>query len=61
MPAETLLSAARRVCRFFRIDEHKGGLTTVETIDAMNQLEKQVEIESHRQRLAEKEQANAAS
>ncbi|GGC90703.1 hypothetical protein [Chelatococcus reniformis] len=49
MSEETLLSAARRVVRFFSIDEAHGGLTSVETLQAVETLDKQVRIEAARQ------------
>lgn len=50
MSEETLLSAARRVVRFFRIDEAKGGLTTTATLIAMDTLALQIEQETARQK-----------
>jgi hypothetical protein len=47
---ETLLSAARRVVRFFNIDMNKGGLITEETQHAIEQLDFQVRRETERQR-----------
>ena len=52
MSEETLLSAARRVVRFFRIDEAHGGLTSRDTLWAMDQLALQVEKEAERQKQA---------
>lgn len=49
MSEETLLSAARRALRFFRIDEAHGGLTSQETLIAMDTLALQVEKETARQ------------
>lgn len=49
MAEETLLSAARRVLRYFRIDEAHGGLTSPDTLIAMDTLALQVERESERQ------------
>jgi hypothetical protein len=49
MAEETLLSAARRVLRYFRIDEAHGGLTSPDTLIAMDTLALQVEKESERQ------------
>jgi len=42
MSEETLLSAARRMVRFFRIDESKGGITSIDTIRASETLDKMV-------------------
>ena len=50
MSAETLLSAARRAVRFFRIDETRGGgLISIETVKAVQTLDEQVRLESARQ------------
>ena len=46
MAEETLLSAARRVVRFFRIDMNKGGLITTETEQAFDTLDKMVRLEA---------------
>jgi len=40
MSAETLFTAARRVVRFFNIDMNKGGLITVDTMHAVDTLDK---------------------
>jgi hypothetical protein len=48
MADETLLSAARRVVRFFQIDMNAGGLITNDTEIAMLTLEKMVRIEMER-------------
>lgn len=48
MSEETLLSASRRVLRFFRIDEAHGGLTSPETLIAMDTLALQVEKDGKR-------------
>lgn len=53
MSDETLLSAARRVVRFFNIDMNKGGLMTVETQSAIEQLDAQVRLEEFRQKQQE--------
>lgn len=45
---ETLLSAARRVVRFFNIDMSHGGLTSVETQKAIETLDIQVSREQQR-------------
>jgi len=50
MSEETLLSAARRALRFFRIDEAHGGLTSQDTLIAMDTLALQVEKESDREK-----------
>ena len=42
MSEETLLTAARRVVRFFNIDQQHGGLVSIETIHAVNTLDIQV-------------------
>ncbi|WP_157085449.1 hypothetical protein [Methylobacterium sp. Leaf99] len=42
MADETLLTAARRVVRFIRIDEAHGGLLSNETVQAVDTLDKQV-------------------
>ncbi|CAD5276857.1 conserved hypothetical protein [Bosea sp. 62] len=52
MSEETLLSAARRALRFFRIDEAHGGLTSQDTLIAMDTLALQVEKESEREKRA---------
>lgn len=50
MAEETLLTAARRVVRFFRIDnETHGGLISIETTAAVETLERQVQVEVHRE------------
>jgi len=55
MTEETLLSAARRVVRFFNIDMNKGGLMTVETQQAVEILDGQVRKEAARKDKSEKE------
>ena len=45
MSAETLLSAARRVVRFFNIDMNKGGIITVETQQAIETLDRMVRLD----------------
>jgi hypothetical protein len=50
---ETLLSAARRVVRFFNIDMNKGGLITEETQQAIEQLDFQVRRETEKQKREE--------
>lgn len=39
---ETLLTASRRVVRFYRIDEQHGGLPSLDTIKAIETLDKQI-------------------
>lgn len=51
MSEETLLTAARRVARFFRIDQAHGGLVIIETIQAVETLDIQVSRETKRQKL----------
>lgn len=46
MPDETLLTAARRVVRFFNIDMNKGGIITVETQQSIEMLDKMVRKET---------------
>ena len=48
MTEETLLSAARRVVRFFNIDMNKGGLITVDTQQAVETLDGEVRKEAAR-------------
>lgn len=55
MSEETVLTAARRALRYFRIDEAHGGLTSRDTLIAMDTLALQIEKESAR----EKERAPA--
>lgn len=52
---ETLLSAARRVVRFFNIDMSHGGLVSVETQQAIEVLDIQVSQEAERKRRVESE------
>jgi hypothetical protein len=50
MSEETLLSAARRVVRFFNIDNTQGGgLISIETQQAMTTLDIQITQENRRQ------------
>jgi hypothetical protein len=49
---ETLLTAARRVAKFFRIDQAHGGLVSIETIQAVETLDIQVAREAARQKAA---------
>jgi hypothetical protein len=46
MSEETLLTAARRVVRFVRIDETHGGLLSLDTVKAIETLDKQVRREA---------------
>lgn len=49
MSDETLLTAARRVARFFRIDmTSHGGLVSIETIQAVEVMDIQIEREKAR-------------
>lgn len=50
MSEETLLSASRRVVRFWRIDEAHGGLTSRDTLIAMDTLALQIEKETAREK-----------
>ena len=50
MSEETLLSAARRVVRFFNIDMNKGGLVTESTQIAVDTLDKMVRQEGQREK-----------
>lgn len=45
---ETLISAARRVVRFFNIDQAHGGLVSVDTLQAVHTLDVMVTRESAR-------------
>ncbi|KQO69502.1 hypothetical protein ASF22_02520 [Methylobacterium sp. Leaf87] len=42
MAEESLLTAARRIVRFIRIDDAHGGLLSTETVQAADTLDKQV-------------------
>lgn len=53
MSEETLLSAARRVVRFFNIDMNGGGLITVETQAAIEVLDSEVRKEAKRLKVKE--------
>jgi hypothetical protein len=53
MADETLLTAARRVVRFHRIDESHGGLQSIDTLKAIETLDKQVREEETRVKMAE--------
>lgn len=44
MAEETLLTAARRVCTYLRIDDEHGGLITNDSLKALNTLAIQVEL-----------------
>ncbi len=48
MSEETLLTAARRVVRFIRIDEADGGLLSLESVKAAMTLSRQVDLETAR-------------
>ena len=48
MSEETLLTASRRVVRFFNIDEAHGGFTTTETVHAVETLRRQIEFATRR-------------
>lgn len=55
MSEETLLTAARRVVRFFNIDNTRGGgLISIETTTAVETLDKIVQEETVKQLEAEK-------
>lgn len=58
MSEETLLTAARRMVRFVRIDEAQGGLTSLETVKANETLARMVEKEEKRLRELEKANEN---
>ncbi len=64
MAEETLLSAARRVVRFFNIDMNGGGLIAVPTQEAVETLDKMVRLEVEREKAeaaeAAREKAEAA-
>lgn len=51
MSEETLLTASRRVVRFFNIDMNKGGLITEETQHAIETLDKMVRKEDEKTKL----------
>lgn len=59
MSEETLLSAARRVRRYFLIDEAHGGLTSRDTLIAMDTLAIQIEKETLREKAEAEAQARA--
>lgn len=50
MADETLLTAARRIVRFVRIDDAHGGLLSNDTVRALDTLDKQVRLEDARQK-----------
>lgn len=57
MSEETLLTAARRVVRFFNIDNTGGGgLISVDTTTAVETLDKMVRAEDAKRRKAEQQQ-----
>jgi hypothetical protein len=58
---ETLFTAARRAIRMFNIDQHHGGLVSVETLAAMQTLEIQVEREKLRAEADRIEKADGQS
>ena len=58
MTEETLLSAARRVVRFFNIDMNKGGLITVDTQQAVETLDGEVRKEAARKNQKDTEKPN---
>jgi hypothetical protein len=53
MSEETLLTAARRVVRFFNIDQQHGGLVSIDTLRAVETLDVQVSREALLQKHAE--------
>jgi hypothetical protein len=55
MPDETLLTAARRVVRFFNIDMQRGGIVTEHTELAMLTLDKQVKLQEKRDAIEKRE------
>jgi hypothetical protein len=61
MAEETLETAARRLVRFVRIDDHQhGGLLSRDTLIASDTLDKQVKkVEAERKAAEQQEQANA--
>lgn len=50
---ETLLTAARRVVRFIRIDDAHGGLLSNDTVQAVDTLDKQVRLAAAAEEAAE--------
>lgn len=44
MAAETLMTAAHRLNRYFRIDMEKGGLVTDETLEAHRILDREMQL-----------------
>jgi hypothetical protein len=48
MAEETLFTAARRVLRCIRIDEAHGGMLSIETMKAIETLDKEVRKQSTR-------------
>jgi hypothetical protein len=53
MSEETILTAARRVVRFARGDDHQhGGLLSLDTIQAVETLAQQIEAEEKREKRA---------
>jgi len=53
MPEETLFTAARRVVRDFNIDMNKGGIITVDTQKSVETLDKQVRLQTEREKKEE--------
>lgn len=49
MSEESLLTAARRVCRFVRIDDAHGGLLSNETVQTVDTLDRQVRLATARE------------
>jgi hypothetical protein len=51
MAEETLLSAARRLVRFIRIDDQQsGGLISIETLLALETLDKMISAEREKEK-----------
>lgn len=61
MAAETLLTAARRVVRFMRIDLNKGGIVAIETQKAIETLDKMVLAETEAEKRREESLALATA
>ena len=60
MAEETLLSASRRVVRFFNGDMNSGGLIREDTQQAIETLDKMVRLEDARNKASEDRAAAAA-
>jgi hypothetical protein len=58
---ETLLTAARRVVRFFNIDQQHGGLVSIDTLRAVETLDVQVSREAERLKAVQATASVAAS